>query len=128
MVGVLKRYYGAAVREEGGRACEMLASGFRKAVPIQYGRYGASFERGHTCAVVMSKAFHHYHRLLSIEARRMKVIGARLEGEKGYVVVRPHSPCLREMCVLNLRELLIAKMLMQREGGSWKVEAQFLMV
>jgi hypothetical protein len=128
MVATLRRYYAAVVKRDGAQACAMFAKVFRKAVPIEYGRYGAPFEHGSTCAAVMSKVFDHYHRELLIQARRMKVIDARLEGEKGYVVVRPHSPCVREMCVLNTRELLIAKLLMQREGGSWRVEALFLKV
>ena len=128
MVATLRRYYAAVVKRDGARACAMFTRGFRKAVPIDYGRYGSPFERGTECAAVMSKIFDRYHRELLIQARRMQVIDSRLEGEKGYVVVRPHSPCTRGMCVLNLRELLIAKLLMQREEGSWKVEALFLKV
>lgn len=128
MVTTLKRYYAVAVRREGARACSLFTAGFRKSVPIDYGRFGPSFERGSTCAAVMSKVLDHYHRELLIEARKMKVIDARLEGERGYVVVRPHSPCFRDTCVLNTRELLIAKLPMQREGGSWRVESLFLKV
>jgi hypothetical protein len=128
MVNTLERYYAVAVRREGSRACALFTRGFRTRVPIDYGRYGAPFERGSTCSTVMSKVFDHYHRDLVIEARKMKAIDARLEGEKGYVVVRPHSPCFRDMCALNTRELLIAKLLMQREGGSWRVESLFLNV
>jgi hypothetical protein len=128
MVATLKRYYAIAARREGSHACALFTSGFRRTVPVDYGRYGPSFEHGSTCAAVMSKVLDHYHRELLTEARRMKVIDARLEGEKGYVVVRPHSPCVRDMCVLDTPELLIAKLFMQREGGSWKVESLFLKV
>lgn len=128
MVATLKRYYAAVVRNDGARACAMFTAIFRKSVPLEYGRYGAPFERGSTCGGVVSKVFRHFHRQLLIEATKMRVIDVRLEGEKGYVVVRPHAPCVREMCVLNLRELLIAKLPLRWEGGSWKVEALFLKV
>jgi hypothetical protein len=126
MAATLRRYYAFAARDEGGRACAMLTRAIRKAVPLEYGLRAG--HRRQTCAAIVTGIFRHFHPVILSEARKMRVIDARLEGEKGYVVVRPHSPCVRSMCVLNLRELLIAKLLMQREDGAWKVEALLLKV
>jgi hypothetical protein len=128
MVATLERYYTAAAKRDGARACGMLALSLRAAVPITYGRYGARYMRGDTCTAVLSHTFEYLHAQIASEAARMKVIAARVEGEKGYVVVDPHARCVPSTCVLALHELHIAKLLMGREAGSWKVESILLKV
>lgn len=123
IAAAVKRYYTTAVAGDGARACAMLASSIFKAVPIEYGRYGAPYLHGDTCAEVLSKLFEHFHRQILTEAATLKVIAARLEGDHGYAALRTRTPCIPGRCVLDTRTLTLTKVLVKREGSLWKIES-----
>ncbi len=55
---LLKRYYAAAVADDGAKACPMVDSALAKAMPVDYGQYGAPYlHGGKTCAVLLSRLF-----------------------------------------------------------------------
>jgi hypothetical protein len=123
IAATVKRYYATAVAGDGARACAMLSSPIVKTVPIEYGRYGAPYLHDDTCAEVLSKLFEHFHRQILTEAARLKVIAARLEGDHGYAALRTRTPCIPGRCVLDTRILTLTKVLVKREGSSWKIES-----
>jgi hypothetical protein len=128
IAAAVKRYYAIAVARDGKRACAMLVPSLAKAVPIDYGRYGAPYLHGKHCAPIMSKLFTHLRRLVLAVANTMKLIDVRLEGDHGYAALHVNAPCLREACVLNTRKLNLVNLLFKREGKSWKIASLLAIV
>lgn len=122
------RYYSIALAGDGARACAMLAPALVRGIPIEYGRYGPAYLRGDTCAGVMSKLFRHERRQVVAVARTQKLLDVRLEGDHGYAALRVSLPCLKGSCVLDVRTLRIANVLVKREGDSWKIDSLLAVV
>jgi hypothetical protein len=122
IAAAIKRYYSVAIADDGAGACAMLAASLVKTVPIEYG-HGASYLRGKTCAVIMSKLFKHLRRQVVSVATTQRMIEVRLEGDHGYAALHVDLPCLRDACVLNARKLNVANVLVKWEGNSWKIDS-----
>lgn len=128
IAAVVRRYYAIAAQGSGARGCSMFSRAFRRTVPIAYGLHGAPYMRGSTCVAVMTRYYRHLHRQIAFYASTSKVIEARLEGERGYAVLRMHGICPSSMCIPLLRHMRIAHVLVQREAGAWKIESMFITV
>jgi hypothetical protein len=112
VTALIKRYYGAAVKGEGAKACSMLYSTLEESVPEDYGISPPSkpYLRGTTCPAVLSLLFKHYHPQLALEYPRLEVARVRLIEHHGITIL--HFGKLPE------REIVIA-----REGHTWKLDA-----
>jgi hypothetical protein len=124
----VKRYYSIALAEDAPAACTMLAASLRKSMLIDYGRYGAPYLRGKSCVEIASKLFRHERRQIVAVASTEKLIDVRLEGDHGYAALRVDLPCLPGSCVLDMRTLPIANVLVKREGESWKIDSLLAVV
>jgi hypothetical protein len=107
---LIGRYYAAAVAEDGGKACSMLA--LAEAVVEDYGEsLGPSYLRGgKTCREVMIKLFKYFHRRIAVDVSVLKVARVRLQEHQGLVVLRFGDMPERQIAV-------------RREAGTWKVDA-----
>jgi hypothetical protein len=106
VAAVVKRYYAAAAASDGAKACRLIYSTLREAIPEDYGQPpGPAYSRGKTCAVVMSKTFAHSHSQL---VGGLTVTGVRVEGREARVL-------------LGSRTLPASFILVRRERGAWKI-------
>jgi hypothetical protein len=125
---VVSHYYSVALADDGPAACAMLAASLATSMLIEYGRYGAPYLRGKTCAGIMSKLFRHQRRQVVAVASTEKLIDVRLEGDHGYAALHVDLPCLRGSCVLNAHTLHIANVLVERDGDTWKIDSLLAIV
>jgi hypothetical protein len=112
IAALLKRYYATTFANDGAHACSMVMASFVKAVPLDYGVFGARYLRGSkTCAAVLTRMFAHEHSRLVAEAPYLAVLDVRLQG-KGALVLLGFGERHPE------REITVG-----REGSSWKMSA-----
>lgn len=128
IAAVIKRYYETALAGDGSKACAMLAAPLVKSIPLEYGRFGAPGSRASSCPVIMSAFFKQERRQVVAVARTQKLIDVRLEGNHGYAALHVQLPCLRGSCVLDVRTIHIANVLIRREGVSWKIDSRLAIV
>ncbi|MGC2374843.1 MAG: hypothetical protein WA484_13300 [Solirubrobacteraceae bacterium] len=107
---LIKRYYTAALQEDGAGACTMLYSVFAEGVPEDYGTSppGPSYMKGKTCPSAMTKLFKHMHAQLRVELPKLAVSHVRLEEHHG-------------LAVLSFGRLPERDIFVTREGHTWKV-------
>lgn len=113
VTALVKRYYAAAIAENGAKACEMLYSIFSEAIAEDYGQNSpgpAYLHAGKTCSQVMSLLFKHLHSQLRVELPKLKVARVRLNGH--------HGLALLSFGTMPERQISVA-----REGHAWKVES-----
>jgi hypothetical protein len=112
IAGLVKRYYAAALAQDGAKACALLYSTLAEAVPEDYGQSppGPPYMRGTTCPTVMTLLFKHEHHKLAVLVPLLDVSRVRLEEHHGLVVLRFGK--------MPERQIPVA-----REGHVWKVEA-----
>jgi hypothetical protein len=109
VTSLLKRYYAIALAGEGAKACTMIVPSLVKAIPLDYGQFGAPYLHGaKTCAAVMSRLFKHEHRQLAAEIPHMKLLSLRLGGNQGLVLLGFGRMSERQITVI-------------RPGGTWKL-------
>ncbi len=93
MTGLVARYYAAAAADDGAAACSMLYSVFEETIAPDYGEPpGPPSLRSRTCAGVLTKLFRLIPGQPPASLARTRVIGVRLAGRRGEVLVR--SPTL----------------------------------
>lgn len=111
ITGLVRRYYAAALADNGARGCAMMLPSVAKAVPLDYGRDGAFYLRRAkgTCAAVMSLMFKHEHRLLAREVPVLQFVRVAVHGNEGQVILR-----------FGLHERGITE---EREGKTWMMSA-----
>ncbi len=111
ITALIKRYYVAAVSENGAAACRMTYSTLEESVPEDYGQSppGQPFMRGSTCAAVLTLLFKHYHPQLALETPKLTVARVRLVEHHGIVI-------------LNFGALPARQISVAREGHIWKLE------
>jgi hypothetical protein len=111
IASLVKRYFVLANAGDGATACSMIVSSIARSVPEDLGGpAGPLYARGTTCAVVLSKAFEHYHRQIAAHAATLEIADIRVKRGAGVAVLAFKK--------LPGREIHVA-----REGGVWKIEA-----
>lgn len=105
---LVRRYYAAAVADDGAEACSMLTPTFVKAIPGDYGRPpGPPYLRGKTCATVMSKMMRHSQAQLSND---FAVTAVRTHGNVAYALI-------------GSTVLPASFLQLERMSGSWRVSS-----
>jgi hypothetical protein len=86
LTSVVKRYYDAAVKDDGTKACSLILPSFARAIPEDFGRVpGPLYLRGaKTCPAVMSRVFRHERARLTAV---LVVTGARVKAGEAYVLL-----------------------------------------
>lgn len=108
---VVKRYFAAAATKDGAAACSIITTPLAKSVPEDLGQPpGPAFLSGKTCAVVMSKLFKESSLQFTTYAKRLRVVGVRLDRGRGFAI-------------LGFRDLPGRRIDVAREGGVWKIQA-----
>lgn len=108
---LIKRYYAAAVAEDGAKACSMIYSTLAEAVPEDFGQTppGPGYMNGRTCPAVVTLLFKHFHPQIALELPKLEVAHVRLVEHHGVAVLSFGS--------LPERTIFVA-----REGQTWKVQ------
>jgi hypothetical protein len=91
IAALVKRYYAAALAENGARGCALLYSTLAESVPVDDSREpGApAYQRGQTtCAGVLTALFKHYHAQLAAELPSMQVTGVHIREHEGFAHLR----------------------------------------
>jgi uncharacterized membrane protein len=110
VAAVVERYYGMAAAGDGSGACGLLLRPLAAAVVTDYGHNGPSYLRsGKTCAAVLALLFKHYRAQL---AEGVAVTDVRIAGDQADAL-------------LGSRAFPASFLVLQREGGAWRV-AQLL--
>jgi hypothetical protein len=104
---LVRRYFAAAAGEQGARACSLLAPFVAEAVPEYSGR--SSGPHGDSCPVALKKLFEHHHSELAMKNATLEVVGVRVEGRRGLVVLA--FPTISEV-----REIVE-----RRVGNGWRL-------
>lgn len=108
---LLARYYAAAASANGAAACSMLYSLFAEAVIEDHGEDATDSQaQGSSCTEILSKIFKKDHRHAAIERAKLRVIGARSDGQRGYAV-------------LDTGRGYPLFMYLHRETSTWKIES-----
>lgn len=117
IAAVVKRYYAAATAEDGVRGCALLSTALARSVaeqqPVDERRPGHAGQGPRTCPPALSRLFNRQHRyLLGEDAKTMVVTGVHVSGAVGFVT-------------LGFRTAPESELLLQRELGTWKLNALF---
>jgi hypothetical protein len=112
ITALVKHYYAIALAGKGAKACTMLYSPLAEAAAEDYGQPGGpAYSRGaKTCQAVLSDVFHHYHAQLAAEVPKLAVSTVRLQGRRGYAMLKFGHFAERELAV-------------EREGSTWRLAA-----
>jgi hypothetical protein len=111
IVALLRRYFAAAVAEDGARACAILAASIARSVPQTLGQPpGPPYLAGTSCAPIVSKVFEQDHRQLVAYARLLHVSDVRVTANRAVVI-------------LDVQPLPGREIWVQREDGVWKIDA-----
>lgn len=110
IIALVKRYYAAALAQDGAGACSLFYSRLVEAAKEDYGEPGGpSYTLGaKNCTEVATDVFHHYHALLAIEVPRLRVLSV--------LANRREAVALLGFGRLPERELSLI-----REGRRWRV-------
>lgn len=109
IAALVRRYYAAAVTEDGAKGCSMLYSIYAESIAEDYGSpSGPSWSQGESCATVLTKTFQHFHKELALRYHRLHVAQVRVKDRYGVALLR--FPGLLE------RELDL-----ERESGTWRI-------
>jgi hypothetical protein len=107
---VIGRYYTAAAAANGAAVCSLLNSVVAGSIVEEYGQGpGRSGPPGKTCATVVSRLFKRSHRELADELSTLEVTSVRVEGQRGWALLRFGS------------SRAPGRMLTHREGSVWKI-------
>jgi hypothetical protein len=107
VTALMTRYYALAAKEDGAKACPLIASVIAERIPEEFDEQTAF--RGKTCAIIMSKVFAQRHRQLLLQSSTLEVTSVRVEGNRALVLVRfAHAPVPNHIAV-------------HREGSTWKI-------
>jgi hypothetical protein len=108
---VVKSYYAAAVAENGAKACSLLYSTLASGLAVDPGQAGQG--KGGTCATAVSALYKSQHaQLVADDVPTMVVTTVRVKGSLG-------------LAVLGFKTMPRSEILLEREGGAWKVDALF---
>ena len=108
---LVKRYYAAALADNGTRGCALLYSTLADAAPQDDSHEPgnpAYMQGANTCAEVLAKLFNHYHPQLAAELSKLRVTRVRLEEHHGFAF-------------LSFGRMPERRTSVQREGHVWKL-------
>lgn len=107
---LVTRYYGAIAKADGATACKLLFFVITESAAETYGQtaFDAAAGRGKSCGPVMSKVFAKNRQQLVAESHLLKVMAIRVERKRAWVLLR-------------FGPLSIRRMVVYREGSSWKI-------
>lgn len=108
LITLVKRYYAAAVAEDGAAVCSLLAPFIAESVAEKIGHSPAL--RGTTCAVVMSKLLKLQHRALVGKSATLKQASVRILGNRALTAVSFSAP------IVEVRQLAE-----RRIAGGWRL-------
>jgi hypothetical protein len=115
IVSLIRRYYKAALAEDGRAGCSMLYSLLEESIPEDFGETpaGPPYMRGATtCAAGLTDLFKHFHPQLAVELPKLKVARVGL--------IEHHGMALLHFGGLPEREITVV-----REGHVWKMSAMY---
>jgi hypothetical protein len=105
--GLVKRYYAVSAAGDAARACSMLSAS------VAGGLATSQNQPGRSCAAVMAQVLARQHQLLlADEVATMKVIEVHVKGSIG-------------LAVLRFKKSPESNIVIEREGGAWKINALF---
>jgi hypothetical protein len=108
ITALVKRYYAVAKTGDGKQACSMMIPSIVKAIPVDYGEFGASYLHGaKTCPTVLSRMFEHSHGELTAP---ITVTGVLVKGDRAYAL-------------LDSARIHASTIALLREHGAWMVAA-----
>jgi len=101
ITALIKRYYAAALAENGARGCSMLYSTIAEAaVEDDAQPPGPPYMRGaKSCAEVLTLLFKHYHVQLAAETPKLQVTHIRLQEHRGFALLHFGALAEREIAV-----------------------------
>jgi hypothetical protein len=111
IAALVKRYYAAALAENGARGCAMLYSTLAEAAvedDVREPGTPAYMHGATTCAQVLTALFKHYHAQLAAELPQLDVTHVRLEEHHGFAF-------------LSFGKLAERKISVQRERHVWRM-------
>jgi hypothetical protein len=111
IAALVKRYYDAALAENGARGCALIYSTLAEAAPEDDSREPGTPTYMHglsTCPQVLTALFKHFHSQLTLELPKLRVTRVRLEEHHGWVF-------------LSFGGLPERRISVQREGHVWKM-------
>jgi hypothetical protein len=115
VTALIKRYYTAALREDGAHACSMLYVRLAESVVEDHGRESAGpryLSQGTSCPAVMRLLFKHYHGQLAAELPLLRVARVRLVQRHGLAILRFGALPERQISV-------------RQQAGTWKLATIF---
>jgi hypothetical protein len=115
VAAVIKSYYAAAAGGEGAKACSLLYSSLAAGLAVAPGQVAGQTTHGggKTCAAAVSALFKLQHaQLVADDVATMMVLDLHVKGNLG-------------LAVLGFRAVPRGEILVEREGGVWKVDALF---
>jgi hypothetical protein len=111
ITGTVRGYYAAAAAENGAKACGLLDASLAVGLGEGSGRPSHSSSSG--CAAAVEHLFKEQHRQLATEEpATMVIISVHVKGDLG-------------LALLGFRKAPEGAILIEREGGIWKVGALF---
>lgn len=113
---LVKRYFAAALREDGASACSMLDVRIAESVAEDHGRGSAGpryLSSGTTCPQVMTLLFEHFHERLVAQVPLLRIARVRLVG--GH-----HG-----LAILRFGTMPERKISVRRQGAVWKISTIF---
>ena len=109
---LVKSYYGAAAAGDGTKACSLLYPSLAVGLTEGQGR-AAQGDGGSACAKLVSLLFRRQHRQLAADyVATMVVTTVRVKDNLG-------------IAVLGFKAVSEGEILVEREGGTWKIDALF---
>lgn len=112
IAAVVKRYYLAGAADNGAMACSLLDRRLANALSEEYGQaLGRSSAVGNSCTGVVSKLFKGAFQWSRVDVAALKVADVRVQGNLGLVLINLHSED--------------HQILVEREGGAWRMGALF---
>jgi hypothetical protein len=108
VANVIRRYYAAAMADDGARACALLYSLF--AETLAEGREDDPNPNLKSCAGVVSLTFKKRHAEFAAHAAAPWVLGVRVSGVRGYAVIGSYGRPERYLPI-------------HRDGGAWRIQA-----
>jgi hypothetical protein len=93
-IALVTRYFAAAADGNGTADCQLLVPVVAQSV----GEAAGPSEHRRTCAVTLSQLFRRHHRELALKRATLRVIGVRVSGNRGLLVLDfPTIPEVRQM-------------------------------